>query len=260
MHSNTPESHPLRDVILIVDDNPRNLFSMKKVLSSKNREIVTAESGQAALMFLMKHQVSLIIMDVQMPEMDGFETVQFILQDQRHAEVPILFITAFYRSEDYVKYGFDAGGYDYISKPVDAELLSSKVNVFLKMKRRQKESENICRQLSRHADELRQKNRYLTDILSSMSHGLIMADTKARIKTVNRAALFLLGYNEKEVTGKNVSHIFEDGDLMIRDNFSHKEKIAVTHDGEKIPVIISASVMRDEAGNNCGTVLVIRGK
>ncbi len=118
--------------LLIVDDNPNNLFSFEAALKSPGLEIMAAPSGVEALQILIAHpDISLILMDVQMPGMDGFETAELIRGQRMFKELPILFITAVYRSDDFARRSFDVGAFDYITKPVDSGVLKSKVQVFL---------------------------------------------------------------------------------------------------------------------------------
>ncbi len=88
-----------KERILIVDDDPRNLMSLKAALEITGADIFTVQSGQAALQFLMKSKVSLILLDVQMPDMNGYETATLIHQHREHAQVPLIFITANYKTE-----------------------------------------------------------------------------------------------------------------------------------------------------------------
>ena len=130
-HSNKPLVEQVsHEPILVVDDKEENLYSIRKVLERDQFEVVTAHSGLEALRYLLKHDVSLILIDVQMPEMNGFETVQEIRQNARNQEVPILFITAVYRSDDFIDYGYSVGAHDYLTKPIDNRLLINKVRLF----------------------------------------------------------------------------------------------------------------------------------
>lgn len=116
--------------ILVVDDREENRYSFRKLLEQAAYPVVEAGSGMEALQYLLNHDVSLILIDVQMPEMDGFETVQAIRQKPRHHEVPIIFITAVHRSDDFADYGFSVGAHDYLNKPVDSRMLINKVKLF----------------------------------------------------------------------------------------------------------------------------------
>ncbi len=117
--------------ILVVDDREDNLFSIETILEKEGYTIVKANSGRAALKILLQQQdFTLILMDVQMPDMNGFETANMIYERDSLKHVPIIFITAHDYESEYIFKGYQMGGIDYISKPVNPELLRIKVSVF----------------------------------------------------------------------------------------------------------------------------------
>jgi signal transduction histidine kinase len=126
--------------ILVVDDREDNLLSIESILEKEGYNIVKANSGKAALKLLLKDQdFSLILMDVQMPQMNGLETANLIYERDRLKHIPIIFITAHRYGEDLMFKGFKMGGVDYIHKPVDPALLRLKVGVFVELYRKTKE-------------------------------------------------------------------------------------------------------------------------
>jgi len=123
--------------ILVVDDREDNLFSIEAILEKDNYTIIKANSGRAALKILLaEHDFSLILMDVQMPELNGFETATIIYQRDKLRNIPIIFITAHDYDEDYIFKGYKMGGVDYIYKPINPELLKMKVGVFVELYRK----------------------------------------------------------------------------------------------------------------------------
>src|SRR5215510_9601228 len=123
--------------ILIVDDREDNLFSIEAILEKGNYTIVKARSGRAALKILLQeHDFSLILMDVQMPDLNGFETATIIYERDKLKNIPIIFITAHDYDEDYIFKGYKMGGVDYIHKPINPELLRVKVGVFVELYRK----------------------------------------------------------------------------------------------------------------------------
>jgi signal transduction histidine kinase len=123
--------------ILLVDDREDNLFSIEAILEKDNYTIVKANSGREALKVLLHQQdFSLILMDVQMPELNGFETATIIYERDKLKNIPIIFITAFSYDEDYIFKGYKTGGVDYIYKPINPELLRMKVSVFVDLYRK----------------------------------------------------------------------------------------------------------------------------
>jgi len=123
--------------ILLVDDREDNLFSIESILEQDNYTIVKANSGREALKVLLHQQdFSLILMDVQMPDLNGFETATIIYERDKLKNIPIIFITAFGYDEDYIFKGYKTGGVDYIYKPIKPELLRMKVSVFVELYRK----------------------------------------------------------------------------------------------------------------------------
>lgn len=116
--------------ILVVDDKPENLLAMQGLLEGPEIEIVTATSGQDALSLMLEHEFALILLDVQMPEMDGIETASLIRGSERTKSIPIIFVTAISKDPQHVFQGYEAGAVDYLMKPFEPEILKSKVKVF----------------------------------------------------------------------------------------------------------------------------------
>lgn len=123
--------------ILVVDDRADNLLSIEVILEKDNYTIVKANSGKAALKILLSdHDFSLILMDVQMPELNGYETATIIYEREKLRNIPIIFITANNYDEDFMFKGYRMGGVDYIFKPINPELLRAKVAVFVELYRK----------------------------------------------------------------------------------------------------------------------------
>ena len=119
--------------ILIVDDHPENLFLLETLLEEPSRNFIKAESGKEALRILLNHEVALIILDVQMPGMDGFETATLIRGTTQTKYIPIIFVTGISHDEVHIFKGYKAGAVDYMSKPFEPDILKSKVKFFLGM-------------------------------------------------------------------------------------------------------------------------------
>ena len=122
-----------RQKILVVDDVSENLVAMEVVLEELDCTIVTALSGQEALGHLLKDEFALVLLDVQMPEMDGFEVAEIMGSNKRTANIPIIFITANSRDEINMRKGYSAGAVDYLYKPIEPTVLCSKVRFFLQL-------------------------------------------------------------------------------------------------------------------------------
>lgn len=130
---------PEKAKILLVDDRPENIVALEAILSSLNQVLVPAQSGDAALKALLTDEFAVILLDVLMPGMDGFETAAHIKRRPKTRDVPIIFLTALNANPDYAFRSYSAGAVDYIAKPFDPWVLRAKVSVFvdLYMKNRQ---------------------------------------------------------------------------------------------------------------------------
>lgn len=146
-----------RPKILIVDDRPENLLAMKKVLDKVQAELYTASSGNEALSLIISNEFALILLDVQMPGMDGFETAEIIRSSDYATTTPIIFVTAISKERRHVFRGYDSGAVDYIFKPIEPKILQSKVAIFLELDVQRKA-------LALASEELLQKNLILEEL------------------------------------------------------------------------------------------------
>ena len=122
--------------VLIVDDKPQNLVALEAVLKPLELDVVSAASGEEALRLLLDRDYAAILLDVQMPGMDGFETARLIKTRARSSNVPIIFLTAISREAEHQLRGYEAGAVDYLAKPFDPEVLRSKVATFVELYRK----------------------------------------------------------------------------------------------------------------------------
>jgi PAS domain S-box-containing protein len=166
--------------ILLVDDRRANLVALEAVLGEAHN-LVYAESGEQAIGVLQRRRdVDLILMDVQMPGLDGFETAQLIKRTDGCADIPIIFVTAIFTEDPWIRKGYEAGGIDYFSKPFDPEILKLKVSVYASF--RQKESFLRERELHiRESEKLLRAGRKLSGLLESLPVGVLIADLEGRI-------------------------------------------------------------------------------
>jgi signal transduction histidine kinase/response regulator RpfG family c-di-GMP phosphodiesterase len=137
--------------ILVVDDDPKTLYALEHILDSASVTIVTAKTGEDALKHVLQHDFALILMDVRMPGMDGYETAALIRNREKSRHIPIIFLTAVDKDDVHMFRGYTAGAVDYVFKPVEPLILKSKVNVFVELYRK---SEEIRReeQAKRHLE------------------------------------------------------------------------------------------------------------
>src|SRR5580658_10150536 len=146
----TPE--PVK--ILLVDDQADNLLSAGAVLETLGEEVVKAESGREALRHLLDQDFAVIVLDVMMPEMDGFETAALIRQRERSRHTPIIFLTALGRNDAHIRRGYTLGAVDYLTKPFVPEILRAKVAVFVELHRKSRLLANQSQLLERQNSEL----------------------------------------------------------------------------------------------------------
>ncbi|MBI1882135.1 MAG: hybrid sensor histidine kinase/response regulator [Chloroflexi bacterium] len=141
---NEPRSKPK---ILTVDDKPQNLYALEKLLAKLGVEIIQATSGFEALSLTLEHDFCLAIVDVQMPEMDGYELVELLRGNPSTANLPIIFVSAIFSDEYHHRKGYDAGAVDFLSKPFVPEILLSKARVFLDLYHQRIKLEELINQL-----------------------------------------------------------------------------------------------------------------
>lgn len=164
--------------ILLVDDHPENLLALEATLEPLNLCLFKASSGPEALKHLLSHDVAVVLLDVRMPGMDGFETASLIRQRERTRHVPIIFITANSKDKQQVFQAYSIGAVDYIAKPFDPEILRSKVAIFVEIYQQ-------AEQIRRYAEEERRglatrQRMFLRDVLASVTEGrLHLCDTPA---------------------------------------------------------------------------------
>lgn len=205
--------------ILIVDDREENIIALEALLSRNDIRLFSTTSPNDALKIAWDNPISIALVDVQMPEMDGFELVEMLKSNPRTKDILVIFVTAISKEAKYAVKGFGAGAVDYLYKPLDPYITSAKVDAFI--------------QLARTQDEIRQKNDELQNfaIVVKNSADIICsvdADT-FRIKTVNPAVEAILGYKQTEVFGKSIVDLAIDADRskfrkklgeIIKDNLS----------------------------------------
>jgi response regulator RpfG family c-di-GMP phosphodiesterase len=136
--------------LLLVDDQPANLVSLEAILDDDDRVLIKANSGSEGLKILLKEDISLVLLDVQMPGMDGFEMAELMRQRKDTQAIPIIFVTAISKEKQYVFRGYQVGAVDYLFKPLDPVILQSKVNFFLQLDRQRRELQLKLKQAQAH--------------------------------------------------------------------------------------------------------------
>jgi len=159
-------------MVLLVDDRPENLYSLKQLLEKNGFQADTALSGEEALRKILKNRYFLIILDVQMPEMDGFEVAEIISGYSLVKDTPILFLSANYTGKEFIKKGYECGGVDYVTKPVDPEILLLKVKTFHKLRQQAIKLEETQHELLKEIERREEQENKKNEFLSIASHEL----------------------------------------------------------------------------------------
>jgi signal transduction histidine kinase len=154
--------------ILIVDDEPKNLTVLETVLDDPRYRLVRAESAEQALLALVAEEFALLILDIRMPGMTGFELAQMIKERKKTAQVPIIFLSAYYSEDQHVLEGYSTGAVDYLHKPVNPVVLRSKVAVFAELHRKQRESATANRLLLAEVTERRRAEELLRELNATL--------------------------------------------------------------------------------------------
>lgn len=149
--------------ILIVDDKQENLLVLESLLESPERNIVKATSGNEALGLMLKYDFALVLLDVQMPDMDGFETAELMRGSEKTRNIPTIFVTAVNKEQKYVFKGYKTGAVDYLFKPFDPDILKSKVKVFLDLHKQKKLLEKKTKDLEKTVTQLKRANKKILE-------------------------------------------------------------------------------------------------
>jgi signal transduction histidine kinase len=170
--------------ILIVDDEPRNLIVLETILDQPGYELVRARSGDEALLALVSGEFALLILDIRMPGMSGFDLAKIIQGRKKSAQIPIIFLTAYYNEDQHVLEGYGTGAVDYLHKPVNVAMLRSKVAVFVALYRKQQEVLGANRALLAEVNERRKAEEQLRVLNESLDQRV--HDRTAELRHANR--------------------------------------------------------------------------
>jgi len=244
--------------ILCVDDNENNLFTLKSLFED-NSDISTvlALGAQEALKILLKQKVDLVLLDIQMPDINGFELAKMIKSNKKTKDIPIIFLTAFFKSEEFIREGYELGAIDYLTKPIDDHQLLNKVSLYLK--------------IFQEKNKLKQSEKRFYDIAQSIGDGIYTLNLKKELTFINDEALKMLGYKKKDLLGKKIHDIihYKDRDnqsiepndckihhtMLIGERYSSNDELLMKKDGTLVPVSIM-SVPLYEDSNIVGVVAV----
>lgn len=256
-YSQTPESS---SVLLIVDDYPENLISMRALLTRQDWQVLTASSGMEALSALLEHEVDLVLLDVQMPEMDGFEVARLMRGSQRTRLTPIIFLTANEQSDAAVLKGYASGAVDYLFKPFDPQILKPKVQALLEQQRNR-------RMLQRLTRELESARAFNASILENAAEGILVVDEGGSIDFANPAISRLLDAPVEKLQGAHMldliqlpcANLWPESDFyqayLGRQIFRVHDAQLRTLGGQLVPVALSCAPLPAEQKAMVVTVL-----
>ncbi len=259
--------------ILIVDDRPDNIMAMEVVLGEiPQYKLYSAASGKEALELVRNHDFALILLDIQMPEMDGYETARHIKRLERGKDVPIMMVTAIYKDDPKVLEGYLAGAIDYLGKPYNEDVLRAKVGVYSNLYLKSKQLQMQTQYLSR-AEEAVKSDSDDRQIIETMPVGVIVANAQGKITQMNSEANRIWGGTSSvdlghfsEYAGRwtdsGKSLATEDWALaraLSKGQVSQYEIIEIQcFDGTQKVILNSASPIRNAQGEISGAVDVLQ--
>ena len=255
-----PQTHDGGSVVLIVDDYPENLISMRALLARQDWQVLTASSGTEALSKLLEHEVDLVLLDVQMPGMDGFEVARLMRGSQRTRLTPIIFLTANEQSQAAVLKGYASGAVDYLFKPFDPQILKPKVQALLEHQRNR-------RALQRLSHDLEAARAFNASVLDNAAEGIVVVDEDGMIRFANPAMSRLLNATQQDLQGKEFldylqkPHIpvWADSELFCGykrgETFRLHDAFLRTAAGQQVPVALSCAPLPAEQHAMVVTVL-----
>ncbi|MBV8886384.1 MAG: response regulator [Chroococcidiopsidaceae cyanobacterium CP_BM_RX_35] len=246
--------------VLLVDDYPENLLALEAILSSPGQNLVRANSGKEALRCLLNQDFAVILLDVQMPGMDGFETATLIRERERSRHTPIIFLTAFSTNDSLVFKGYALGGVDYLLKPIEPEILKSKVTVFVDLF---KKTEEVKRQAAELAVANAELNRQAATLrkqahLLELAHdAIVVRDIDGKVVFWNNGAEKMYGWTKAEAMGNNSHQLLHtqfpeplttvEADLVCTGRWEG-ELVHIKRDGSTLAVASRWALQRDENG------------
>ncbi len=243
-----------RFTLLIVDDNPHNLLSLHLLLDDNlDVHVLEASSGQEALKIVLAHPVDLLLLDIQMPEMDGFEVAKTLQSWKKTSHIPVVFLTAAHKSEEFRNKGFAVGAADYLTKPIDPLQLIGRLKTYLRFLEKERAYNlELERTVQNRTQELAQARNHLESILESAGEGIFGIDLDKRLMFLNAAASNMLGYTRSDLQGCIPHEVFhyarQDGSinkmessmlyrsLQTGESYHVKDESFWHYDGRPFPV------------------------
>ena len=251
--------------LLIVDDHAHNLFTLRTLIAA-HLDVLVLEATSGAQAIDLTHRdpdIHLIILDVQMPEMDGFQTATLLKLRKRTRDIPIIFLTAAFKSEEFQQRGFAVGAVDYLLKPIDDSLLINKISTYFRLIEKERGLNRVLEQrVAERTAELAEARQYLENIITHMGEALLVLEPGGAIKLANPAACRMLGYAPADLIGMGIGDVFEEDadeaagafwgtwlEALIRTGALSKiEARFIARDGRRVPILFARTAVTDSAG------------
>jgi hypothetical protein len=263
----------MRPPILLVDDRRANLDALEAVFESQGYELVSVTSGQEALDQVERREFAVILLDLQMPTMDGIETAQKLRAraTQLGRRVPIIFVTAIDTDRARILQAYDAGAVDFMQKPLEAQVLQAKVGVFADLYRSRHLANEATRKFEnerRGAEE--EARRFRLVVESVRDYAIFILDPKGHVATWNPGAERIKGYRSSEITGKHFSVFYPPDvaatgkceaelEIATREGRFEEEGWRLRKDGSRLWASVTITALRDpETGELVGFAKVTR--
>lgn len=228
--------------VLIVDDQPENLLALRAVLDPLSLNVIEAGSGEEALKRLLHDDFAVILLDVQMPELDGFETAELIKRRSKTQDIPIIFLTAIDKEQQKVFRGYSVGAVDYMFKPFDPEVLRSKVSIFV--------------DLYEKSQRLQESEERFRAAFVNAPIGIGLIDTDGCWLQVNKALCDIVGRGQSDLVGEGFTGVLVPEDrpkaqadmekMLAGERVAYQSERQYLHsDGFSVDVLVSVSLARD---------------
>jgi len=240
--------------ILIVDDRPENLLSLELLLETIDCEVIKALSGNEALIQISNNNIAVVLLDVQMPDMDGFETAQLMRLNKKTSHVPIIFVTAISKEQRHVFRGYKSGAVDYICKPFDADIILAKVSVFIELHRYRMELEGAQQKIIVQKKELEELS--ITDDLTGLYNRrylntILRQEFDRSTRYGSDFAVLMLDLDHFKNVNDTYGHVF--GDHVLRElsrqimSAIRSSDFAFRFGGEEITLILPQTDVKGAA-------------
>jgi PAS domain S-box-containing protein len=258
---------PDRVNVLLVDDRPENLLALEAILNSPSYNLVQANSGTEALRCLLNQDFAVILLDVQMPGMDGFETATLIRSRDRSRSTPIIFITAFSSNDTHVFKGYSLGAVDYLFKPVKPEILTSKVQVFVELFQKTVEVKQQATQLAAVNTELSKSEERFRTLCACSPLGIYVADVEGRCTYINPRCQAICGLTleeslaevwQREVHPEDRDRVVADWLAWIKESQEYSNEFRLAGSETVRWIHVQSSPMFSDLGKLIGHVGTVR--